>query len=62
MPSNKMAVGAENGARVPQRVLAKLPLKNNIQLLYVHTRQTVKDVLKVFVKKTDSQLTETNLL
>jgi hypothetical protein len=53
MPSNKMAVGAENGARVPQRGLPKLPLKTNIQLLYVHTRQTVRDLLKVFVKKTD---------
>jgi hypothetical protein len=54
MPSNKMAVGAENGARVPQRVFPKLPLKNNIQLLYVHTRQTVKDILNVFIKKIGS--------
>jgi hypothetical protein len=51
MSSNKMAVGSENGARVPQRALPKLPLKNNMQLLNVHKRQAVKDVLKVFVKK-----------
>jgi len=54
MSSNKMAVGAENGARVLQYSLPKLPLKSNIQQIYVHTRQTVKGVLKGFVKKTVS--------
>jgi hypothetical protein len=49
-----MAVDALNGERVPQRGLPKLHLKTNIQLLYMHTGQTVIKVLKDFVMKTHS--------
>ena len=40
----------------------KLPVKSNSEAVEIHTRLTVNSVLKVFLNKIHSQVTEINLL
>jgi thiosulfate reductase cytochrome b subunit len=42
--------------------LTQLPVKNNIQVIYMHTRLTMNAVLKDFLQKKGSWLNKTNLL
>lgn len=51
-----------NTATADSRSGSRSCCKNNILLVYVHARPTVNGVLKDFLKKGDSSLSETNLL
>jgi hypothetical protein len=42
--------------------LTQVPVKNNIQVIYIHTRLTVNAVLKAFLQKRGFRLNKTDLL